>query len=316
MNRICVSAPGKIHLMGEHAVVYSKPALLSAINLRLIVAVNSRPGLEARAPQIYCPQSPELVVQSIELIKKQLQVVDAKPLHVAITSDILPGFHLGSSAAVAVALSGALLKFYTDRFDKKEINDIAYEVEKMFHGTPSGGDNTTVTYGGFVRFVKKLETEKEFISMYFPQTSLFNHFYLINTGKPESTKDMVASVRTLFEQDQIRKEKILNANEQATLNVIDALTKGDEQAFIQGIMQGEKTLEDMGVVSDKVKPLIRLIEKNQGAAKILGGGGHKDGVGFLLCYHTNQEQISNIVKPYDYPIINIQLGEEGVRIEE
>ncbi len=42
MKKIKVSAPGKIHLMGEHSVVYGKPALLAAINKRVFVELVPR----------------------------------------------------------------------------------------------------------------------------------------------------------------------------------------------------------------------------------------------------------------------------------
>ena len=61
----------------------------------------------------------------------------------------------------------------------------------------------------------------------------------------------------------------------------------------------------MGVVSKKVIPLIRNIEQSGGAAKILGGGGRTDGVGYLLCYSRHPHKGS----------IPITLGEEGVRLE-
>jgi hypothetical protein len=62
----------------------------------------------------------------------------------------------------------------------------------------------------------------------------------------------------------------------------------------------------MGVVSNKVSPLIRNIERSGGAAKILGGGGRAEDVGFILCYHHD---------PKKFGALPIRLGEEGVRLE-
>ena len=39
MRKILVSAPGKIHLLGEHVVVYGKPAFIAAINKRVFVEI-------------------------------------------------------------------------------------------------------------------------------------------------------------------------------------------------------------------------------------------------------------------------------------
>ena len=306
MKKVVVSAPGKIHLMGEHAVVYGKPALLSAIDKRLTITVEET--------QVNTEQ-PDFIAQGVELIKQKLHITDERPIHIAITSDIRSGFHLGSSAAVAVALTGAIMKFYTDRFDVQKINDIAYDIEKITHGNPSGGDNTAVTYGGFLWFQKKSETEKIFQQLAFLFPDSFNHFFLINTGKPESTKDMIALVKSNIERQPQTMEQIFRKNEKATMMVKDALETSNERMFIEGIRLGESTLEYMGVVGKTVKPLIRDIEQAGGAAKILGGGGVKDGVGYMLCYHTNKKQIEDIVSSYQYSMESVELGEEGVRIE-
>lgn len=101
-------------------------------------------------------------------------------------------------------------------------------------------------------------------------------------------------------------EKLMNVNELQTKRVAVAIKEGNEKELIDAIRLGERTLEGMGVVSRKVTPLIREIEKSGGAAKILGGGGRKEGVGYLLCYHPNPKKFNT--EP-------IRLGEEGTRLE-
>jgi len=323
MKSVTVSAPGKIHLMGEHAIVYGNPALLSAIDLRLSVTIVDYGEKEN---EVIPKKSAKRISQAIAIIRSNYSIANPTPVQVSIFSDIPSGFHLGSSAAVAVALTGALMKFDTDQFDREKINVIAYEVEKMFHGNPSGGDNTTITHGGYILYQKFSETDKQFTPMIFPDSLMLGNFYLIHTGKPESTKEMIASVKQLFEKDQRLKDRILIQNEQATKMVLEAIKNADEHLLITGIRNGEKTLEAMGVVSDKATLLIRDIEKLGGAAKILGGGGKKDGVGFLLCYdpscHSDPDVVGRrissmreLVHTYGYTIQPVRLGESGVRVE-
>ena len=323
MKKVTVSAPGKIHLMGEHTVVYGKPALLSAINKRLIVtiegskAVNSRPGLEAGEIQIRTiPQEADSYIRhAINVACRSLRK-ELPSIQILVKTDIPPGFHLGSSAAIAVATVGAMYYFFTKKWDLEKINALSYEVEKKMHGNPSGGDNTTVTYGGFILYQKKSESEKVFKRLFFSVPQLLNHFYLINTGRPkENTGEMVNMVSKKFKLQTSKYNELFNTNEKQVKRIVDALHNGDEETLVDAIRKGEQTLEDMGVVSDKVKPLIREIEKAGGAAKILGGGGISDGVGFLLCYHHNVKSIQPILKQYGYAIQKVILGEEGVRIE-
>ena len=328
MKQTRVSAPAKIHLMGEHAVVYSNPALLSAINLRLTVTVASiRPpvdGLEIRSPdfifqgpyaEVIGAKHMEFLASALAVIEKSLGITYT-PMQITLSSDVPIGFHLGSSAAVAVALTGALMQFYTDQFDRKKINEVAYHIEKIAHGNPSGGDNTTVTYGGCIQFQKKAEGQFVVTPLSFPSSFLLTHFFLLNTGTPESTKDMVGAVKYFFDHNQTEKKRLLEGNEKATSMVRDALINDDEHLLIEGIRQGERTLEGMGVVSKKVLSLIRAVEQAGGAAKILGGGGKKDGVGFVLCYHAEKKKIQILAAKYRYPLQEIQLGEEGVRVEQ
>jgi mevalonate kinase len=285
---ITVSVPGKIHLMGEHAVVYGKPAILAAINQRLTVTVTDGDS-----------NTSGYVADILRIVQKHFKTTRA--VHIAIDSDIPAGYHLGSSAAVAVGVVGAVSYFLKKIWNPTLINQLAYEAEKLQHGNPSGADNTTVTFGGLIWYRKELEFLKSIWHLPFKLPATLNHFSLIDTGRPkENTGEMVAFVKS-----QKNLYKFLDANEIQTKKVAVAIKEGDEKMLIDAMRKGERTLEDIGVVSKKVIPIIRAVEKAGGAAKILGGGGRTDGVGYLLCYSHHPPNGS----------IPIRLGEEGVRLE-
>ena len=309
---ITVSVPGKIHLMGEHAVVYGKPALLSAINKRMCVSIE-----KAKKMNIVTTESSACITYALEKVKKYLKLEALPPMHISIDSDIPAGFHLGSSAATAVGVVAASLYFLKKQWDLTQINAIAYEVEKKQHGNPSGGDNTTVTFGGLLWFRKELEFLKSMQQLDITIPSSLNHFFLINTGRPkETTGEMVTYVRSKVAAHPSQYKKIFDENEEQTKRIVTAIKEGNEKNFIDGIKRGEKTLEQVGVVSTRVIPVIRAIEQTGGAAKILGGGGRTDGVGFLLCYHKNIKTAENLNARHNYGIQKIQLGEEGIRLEK
>lgn len=293
---VTVSVPGKIHLMGEHAVVYGKPALLAAINLRLRVIVEEgKDGIE-----IVSGEPSDYIRHTIEVVRQQYKLASLPPMKITVTSDIPAGYHLGSSAAVAVGTVGVVTYFLKKVWNPAAINQIAYEVEKKMHGNPSGGDNTTVTMGGFIWFRKELEFLKSMWQLPF-QTKL-DKFFLIDTSCPkETTREMVE-----FVAKQKNLKTFFDENERQTKRIAVALKENDENELIGAIQAGERTLEGMGVVSRKVIPLIREIEKAGGAAKILGGGGRKEGVGFLLCYHHDSKKFGGVP---------IRLGEEGIKLE-
>ena len=75
-------------------------------------------------------------------------------LNIKITSTIPVASGLGSGAAVTVALTRALSTHIHYPMTDEQVNAFAYEIEKLHHGTPSGIDNTVITYAKPVYFIK------------------------------------------------------------------------------------------------------------------------------------------------------------------
>ena len=255
---ITVSVPGKVYLMGEHAVVYGKPALIAAINLRLHVNVEAGTnGIE-----VVSSESSDYIRHAVNVVKQQYKLASLPSMKITVVSDIPAGYHLGSSAAVAVGTAGAVTYFLKKVWNPAAINQIAYEVEKKMHGLPSGGDNTTVTMGGFIWFRKELEFLKSIWQLPLRIPATMNHFFLINTGRPkETTGEMVAYVNAKCQMLNAKYKALFDKNEEQTKRVALAIKEGNEKELIDAIKAGERTLEGMGVVSRKVIPLIREIEK-------------------------------------------------------
>lgn len=309
---IIVSAPGKIFLMGEHAVVYGKPALLASVNKRLYVTVEK----SKKNISINSQEPVDYVRHILEVVRQHYKQNTLSPFALTIKSQIPASYHLGSSAAVAVAVVAAVIYSLKKVWNPKIINQLAYEAEKEKHGTPSGADNTVVTYGGLIWYRKEFEYLRNIWQLPFKLPQKMNHFFLVDTGKPqETTAEMVAIVRDKYNTGKKGMEKIFNDNEYQVKQITDAVKNEDEDILVRSISEGEKTLEDMGVVSPKVTPFIRKIEDSGGAAKILGGGGEKKGVGYLLCYHRQVSRVRKICNHFGYKYEPIKLGEEGVRLE-
>ena len=227
-----------------------------------------------------------------------------------ISSDIPIGAGLGSSAAFAVATSA--LEF--ESLDLEKINDAAYRVEKKLHGNPSGVDNTIVTYGGFLWYRKENEKFKTFKQI--GTKTKLPKIYLLNTGKPiESTKEMVEMVGGRYSSKKISTLKIFKNMEDITKNFLDLLLGGKED-FGKLISENERLLEELGVVSNKTKDLVRIIEKAGGHIKVSGAGGKKDGSGMAILYHKDIEKITLLKKKHGFNLIPVKVGEEGVRIEK
>lgn len=276
------SAPAKIHLLGEHSVVYGKPAILAAINLRISVSIQK--GIN---------NLPSYLKLIEKIVKKRFNLKSISPYKLKIDSQIPIGAGLGSSAALSATYITALLSYLKIKWDLTLINELSFEAEKIFHGNPSGGDNTTVVYGGLIWYQKGMP----FTPLPFKIHKNIKPFFLINSGKP------VETTRQMIEIAKPKIKNILDQQEQLVKELAIALKGGNEKKLIEIIRDGERNLEKIGVVGKKAKEIIRQVEKSGGAAKILGGGGFKDGSGMILCYHGNVKGTK------------ITLGETGLRQE-
>jgi mevalonate kinase len=317
--QITVSAPGKIHLLGEHAVVYGKPAILAAIDRRIYIKIkNQRSKIKNNKEKIIIKTSEDegLVKQVVKIYKKAFSIKKLPPLEISVTSQIPAGCGLGSSAALAAALIGALTKSLKNLWNPVRINELAYEAEKVAHGNPSGADNTTVVFGGLVWYRREFEFLKSIWSL--PVSSYkIPKFILINTGRSvESTKEMVEKVARLYQKNRKKFQEIFNVQEQQTKNLLLSLRSGNRNQLLEAIKKGESNLEKIGVVGSLAKKVIRTVEEKGGAAKICGAGGFKKGSGILLCLHQDLEMIRKIADKYHLDSFPVVIGGEGIRIEK
>ncbi|HEX8931756.1 MAG TPA: mevalonate kinase [Patescibacteria group bacterium] len=353
MNIIKVSAPGKLHLLGEHTVIYGKPALLAAVNRRCLVKIaprkdkmveivlndfkwkTSEKKILAKTKQAEKIWKTFSKTNNISILKKivgnpldySLLVIGktldyyqksfASGFTLMIDSAIPFGVGMGSSAASAVAIAGAVSLFLGEKLDTEKINIIAFQVEHFVHGFPSGGDTSIACFGGFVWFRRETSDLKfiQPLQQIIPD-KLANNFYIINTGEPrESTGEMVAMVKKFVEKQDLLSEKIFTDQERLTRQLLSAIENNNEEDIKNIIKNGERNLEKLGVVSISTKKIIREIEKAGGAAKICGGGGKAKATGMLLVYHAKQKIIEALVKEKKLLCDTVLLGDEGIRIE-
>lgn len=298
---IKVSTPGKIHLLGEWSAIWGKPAVLAAVDRRIYISVQKSSKREAKIKL-------QEVVEQVLQDRLKIKIPNYK---LEIKSNIPLGAGLGSSAASSACLIAALLTLIKYNWDKNLINELAFEAEKVFHGNPSGGDNSTVVFGGLIWFTRT-NFEKLNLGGF---RKLAKNFVLINTGAPkETTRQMITITEGLFDQKPKLKERFLESQGQLVKDLLPAIQTDNEKEFIRIIRAGERNLESIGVVSPYAKAIIRKVENMGGAAKICGGGGKEKATGVLLCYHKDRNVIEQIAKSYNLPYFSVKLGIEGVKV--
>lgn len=310
MRGVKVSAPGKIILSGEHAVVYGYPAILAAVDRRLSIEIEkAKGGLE-----IISREPIGLVKYALEKTKEVFGEKIKEGLRIKIGSQIPVGCGMGSSAALAVAFTGAIFRFVNHPWSQEKINEIAYEIEKKQHGNPSGGDNSISTYGGFLWFRKETEKFKVFSHLAIKSSP---KIFLIDSGKPEETTgEMVAMVKDSYSSYPRKIRRIFREMERITKEMLNLLLEKRHSRLGELFAVNEELLEALGVVSPKTQSLIKRIGKIGGGAKISGAGGKRKNSGIILAYHKDPEVLLGFAQREKLPLFEVELGEEGVRVEK
>lgn len=308
---ISYSAPAKVILSGEHAVVYGKPAIVCSIDLRLKFSVFESKR-QAKDKVIL------LIAKKIRnyLVNKKIKFRD-KNFDYEIRSQIPIGRGLGSSAALAVAASSAFLKFYSGReFEKETINNLSYQIEKYFHKSASGVDTSASCLGGLTYYRREFEFLKNISTLNFKiPKKIEDNLYLIDSGKPkETTAKMVSMVGKKYNSNPNFVEEILNDIEKTTKRVVVSLIKEDAGFLQRSLIDNEILLEMLGVVSKKAKKILKDLEP-YGVGKITGGGGKKSGSGYLLFYSRENKSLQEYCKDNKLSYFKLKPDFLGVKNE-
>ena len=144
------SAPGKVILLGEHAVVYGQPALAAALSRRVSVQVEEGAGAELVLPGPVA--SPREIVDAAVAIAREAG--RRRGFRVLVESEIPLGGGLGSSAALGVALARAFCLEEGRACPPAEAERLALHLERVLHGAPSGVDPAVCARGGVIVFCR------------------------------------------------------------------------------------------------------------------------------------------------------------------
>lgn len=272
------SAPAKIILFGEHAVVYGQPAIavpVSSLRATADVTPNIPPGQGLRIAAADLNEilpirvDTEIVDHSLAATARLvLKTLNAVPPDVTITlhSTIPMASGLGSGAAVSAALGRALSRAVHQRLDNETLNALVYEMEKTYHGTPSGIDNTVIVYEQPVYFVRGAPIEKMTIGAPFM-------LLIGDTGQGALTRVAVGDVRKLFEAEPERIQPILEAIGSLVKQAKIAIENGEISALGPLMLQNHTLLQQLTVSSPELDRLVdAAVNAGAAGAKLSGGG--------------------------------------------
>ena len=208
--------------------------------------------------------------ESLDLMLNFMNI-DAKnnAYRLTLTGDLLAASGVGASAASCAAIARAFSEELGLNFSDDRVNEVAYEGEKGYHGTPSGIDNTAATYGGLIWY------KREGSSYHMERMKLKKPVEIVmgNTGLVSDTKAVVGVVKERKEKDPERYASIFKDAERLVHDARKQLEAFHLEEVGYYMDQNHTLLQQIGVSCSELDLLVD-IARNNGAlgAKLTGTG--------------------------------------------
>jgi len=167
-NQLTVSAPGKLMLLGDHAVVHNRPCLVTAVDQRMKLKIEllDTPELQLDAPDVKItgykkslkdlgngeiPKGAKFVEIAVKNFLKKYKLKGGLRIETKSAFSSTVGF--GSSSASTVCTVKALSELSGNKLDNKELFKLAYKSVIDIQGVGSGFDIAAGIYGGILYFI-------------------------------------------------------------------------------------------------------------------------------------------------------------------
>lgn len=287
-DRIHVSAPGKLMLLGEHAVVHGRTCLVTAVDARLHLTLAVRPG---DATPVFTIHAPDVGVDQVSapiaaaLAGGQAQARGTRfiesalavwrdhfglPHSVQITtrSDFASTLGLGSSSATVACTLYALAHALGPALDLRALFELGLEAIFRVQQTGSGFDLAAALYGGTLFYHNR--APRTITPLNVPDLPLLAAY----SGIKADTPQVVGRVTALLQAHPTLTGLIFDAMHQAVLEGQQALAAHDwaRLGVLFDIQHG--LAHALGVDTPELAALV-FAARGAGAygAKLSGAGG-------------------------------------------
>lgn len=319
--KVTASAPGKLMLYGEHAVVYGSPCIVTAVDQRVRVSIepNGEGEIHVCSPNVGLdeyhkkinrlgkddlPKSMAFVEMLVKRFYEQHKIKGG--IRISTESDFSTQFGFGSSAAVVVALAKALSNYFAVELDNKQIFEIAYQAVLDVQGVGSGFDVAASVYGGTIYYVTPGTIIENIYTGELPMVVGY-------TGIKADTSTLIRQVAEL-KRNEGWVEAVFGDIADLVNRAKKLFTKKDFVQLGKLMNKNQKLLSTLNVSSVELDKLIKST-KETGAygAKLSGAGG-----GDCMIAFVDQKKIEDVGKSIEQAggvWMKVKTGAEGVRIE-
>ncbi len=270
-------AYGKVILFGEHSVVYGRRAIAASLPIPMETRISE--SLDG-ATRLLVPawdlnhrlsELPDISRTLDAAVARLLELtgLTGRPMTIEVTPHLISGAGLGSSAAISVSILRALSDAFELGLDDRTVCAYAFEAEKIFHGNPSGLDNTISTYGGMLLFRKGEPSLIEPL-----QTRASVPVVVALSGQPGDTKVTVSAVRAAWRRNPNAYDFFFDAIDNIVEHAVQALRENDLETLGLLMTHNHGVLRTLGVSTPKLDELASIAVKHGAfGSKLTGGGG-------------------------------------------
>ena len=319
--KVTASAPGKLMLYGEHAVVYGSPCIVTAVDQRVRVSVepngegeihvcSPNVGLDeyhksvAKLGQDDVPKSMSFVEHLVKRVYKKYHI--NKGIRISTESDFSTQFGFGSSAAVVVALAKALSEYFELKLSERAIFELSYQAVLDVQGVGSGFDVAASVYGGNLYYVTPGTVIENIYIGDLPMVVGY-------TGVKADTPTLIRQVAEL-KRNEGWVESVF-ADITKLVNRAKSLFEKNDFAQLGKLMnKNQKLLATLNVSSVELDRLIKVsMDTGAYGAKLSGAGGGDCMVTFID--KAKKKEIVEAIKRVGGTWMDVRTGADGVRIE-
>lgn len=336
MNKITVSAPGKLMLFGEHAVVYGRPCIVTAVGQRMKaqVALLAEPVFQLDAPdvQITNYQKPISEVGIGAIPKGALFVefaiknfVSRYPIKTGIKvttkSQFSAQFGFGSSSASTVCVIKALSELTKKKLSNRQIFDLSYKTVLDVQGKGSGFDVAAAVYGGTL-FYKVKQSPKVVRGLYFVTEGKVIKPLKIDqlplivgySGIKFDTVSIVNQVAKRAKKYPWLIDNVYNQIGKLVEQAKKALLKSDWPTLGELMNFNEGLLATLGVEGNRLANMIYAAREAHSYGAKLSGAGMGDCM-ICLAPQSKIKNVKNAITKAGGQVINVKTNVAGVRVE-
>lgn len=316
---IKASAPGKLMLFGEHAVIYDRPCIVASVEHRITVSLERRndnnliltaPELNIENENISDLEKAHLKKVSFLLtaIRNFFKKYDVKSgLNVETKSEFSDKIGLGSSSAVVVSAVKALSELFSIKLDKKEIFDLSYRNVLDVQGLGSGFDVAAAVYGGILFFKTGGEIIKPINIKSIPLVIGY-------TGIKANTPTLVKMVAEKLRQEPKTINDVFNEIEKI-VNLAKTEIENNNWREVGRLMNlNQDLLRKLDVSSKELENLIKAALGADAYGTKLSGAGGGDCI-IAIADENNLNKIKQAIEKAGGSIIDAKIPAEGIRIE-